>query len=572
MDKKVKRSNISRLRESLAFLPYLGEWMPLAFFVGVCCGLVMMAFYFSLLLLQNIFAYVPIYLSMIIGALVTALFLRFGRKEIQGSGIPNYIHCRKGEGDIGLKDVGSKFLASASAIGSGCIAGKEGPAIFMGGGIASFWARLLRFPVDKRNMTVTIGGAAATSAIFQAPLGGTIFAIEIPYRHDVDAPEYMPAFLSSLISYFVFRYGIKLISGEVPRLLDLPITSFPITPRHILYALIVGVITGLVGVLFVKTFHYLRQNIAPRFKSEVSAMVGVGLAAFVSFLALIVIKESIPFGGTGFNILNYIPSHPNLDVNFLLIILAATLLASSLTVGMGVSGGVFGPALVIGGCVGGIFGLLVDPVNVSAYMVIGMSASHTASTKTPIASLVLIMEMTGFPPVFIAMAVANIAAFFISGEKSLYHGQMRDRFEALVQKLDELDVLSALKVKDIMQKDVLCLREKQSVLEAKELFTETGKHTIPVLGPKKIVHGVLTVDDIRGEEDDTLIDEIMVKEPMMLDPEKSLKEALYFFNDQDIDRAPVISEKGELLGFFTLRDIIRTHRKYIAEHHLLVEK
>ncbi len=178
----MKRSEIALFRESDAFLPYLREWMPLAFFVGVSCGLLMMAFYFSLLLLQSLLIGIPVYWSMIIGGLVTAVILRLGRGEIQGSGIPHYIQCRKGTGDILLKDVGSKFIASSAAIGSGCIAGKEGPAVFMGGGIALFWSRLLKFPIGRRNMTVTIGGAAATSAIFQTPLGGAIFATEIPYN------------------------------------------------------------------------------------------------------------------------------------------------------------------------------------------------------------------------------------------------------------------------------------------------------------------------------------------------------------------------------------------------------
>ncbi len=546
--------------------------MPLAFFVGISSGLLMMAFYFSLLFLQSLFAHIPVYLSMIVGGLVTALFVLFGKGVIQGSGIPHYIHCRKGEGDIKLKDVGSKFLASAAAIGSGCIAGKEGPAVFMGGGIAFLWARLLKFPIGKRNSTVTIGGAAATSAIFQTPLGGAIFATEIPYRHDIDAPEYMPAFLASLISYFTFRYGTGWIIGETPRLLDLHISTPLSTAHHFLNAFIVGLIAGLVGILFVHIFHYARGKIAPRFRPEVTVMIGVSLAALITFITLILIKERIPFGGTGFHILNYIESHPDLGVNFFGIILAATLLISTLTVGMGVSGGVFGPALVIGGSVGGIFGLIADPGNVSAYIVIGMSASHTASTKTPIASLVLILEMTGFPPVFIAMAIANIAAFFVSGEKSLYHGQMSDRLEELVHKLDELDILAVIKVEDIMEENVLSLKENQSVFEARKLFTETGKHTMPVTDQNSIVHGILIFDDIRSEKDEIPIKEIMQKRPTVIGSEISLKDALYYFYDQDIERAPVVNKKGELLGFLTQRDIIRTHRQYVAEHYVPKQK
>lgn len=564
MARRKRKSIIEQISESQSFLSYLKEWMPLAHVVGISSGIVMMTFYFSIIALQSVLAHVPVYLSMAIGGLLTSLFLWLGIKKTAGSGVHHYINCRKGVETIELKEMGSKFLASSAAIGSGCIAGKEGPAMFIGGGIALFWARLLKFPVEKIKMTVTIGGAAATSAIFQAPLGGAIFATEVPYRHDIDAPEYMPAFLSSLISYFIFRYGVELITGDVPRILDLHITGSFYTLRHFFDSFIVGFVAGLVGVLFVKTFHFARVKIAPRFRPEVSVMIGIGISAIITFVTLKIVMTNVPFGGTGFHILNYIESHPDVGVNFLITILVATILACSFTVGMNVSGGVFGPALVVGGSTGGIVGLMLDPANVSAYIVIGMSAVHTAVTKTPIASLVLIMEMTNFPPIFLAMAIANVAAFFISGDNSLYHTQMRERFEEIIKDLIETDVLARFDVEDVMQRDVICIRENRPVSEAKKLFSDTRKHMLPVTGPDNVLQGVLMADKIRKAGDDTVVKEVAIEPPLSLNPEDSLKDALYKFYDTDVERAPVVDKDGRLIGFITLRNIIHTHREHVA--------
>lgn len=560
----MKESIIAQLRESQSFQSYVREWMPLALVVGISGGIFMMAFYFAIQTVQYIFVHVPVYVSMIAGGLVSSLFIWRKRRKIQGSGVHHYIGCRKGIDSIEPGDIVPKFLASSAAIGSGCIAGKEGPAIFIGGGIALLWARLLNFPVHKRNMTVTIGGAAATSAIFQTPLGGAIFATEVPYRHDIDAPEYMPAFLSSLVSYFVFRYGTALITGDVPRILDLHINTSLSSLQHFLHSFLTGIVAGLVGVFFVKTFHYTRTRIAPRFRPEVSVLTGVALSALISLAVLKIVSGDVPFGGTGFQILNYIESHPELGVHILLAFLVSTVLACSLTVAMNVSGGVFGPALVVGGCTGGIVGLIVDSGNVSSYVVIGMSAVHTATTKTPIASLVLIMEMTDFPPIFLAMAIANVAAFFVSGDSSLYHGQMRGRFEEIVDELAEMNILSQQKVRDVMETRAVFLFENDAVSEARKTFTDTNKKTLSIIDSDSVVRGILRIGDIRKENDDTPVNAVMTKPSLTLNPDDSLEEALYQFYDYDIEQAPVADTEGKLVGFLTLRDIIREYRKHVA--------
>ena len=545
-------------------LSYTRRWVLLALLVGICCGAVMIGFYLAISGLRLLFTGVPVYLSMIVGGVVAAIFIRFRKRDTNGTGIPYYIKCRRGAGDIRLSDVGAHFVTSAVAIGSGCIAGKESPAVFMGGGIALWLARLLRFPKVKRNLTLTIGGAAATAAIFQAPLGGSIFAAEIPYKHDLDAPEYMPAFLASLISYFTFKLGILWITDDYPHLLDLNISSSLNSPLQLLNSLIVGIVTGLVGVVFVYTFHLARQKFAPLFRPEFAVLVGISITALGSFIALCLTKTDLPFGGTGFHILNYIENGPHISIEFLSVILVGTILASSLTVGMGISGGVFGPSLVIGGCVGGIIGLIVDPENVSAYVVIGMSASHAASTKTPIASMILILEMSGFPPIFIAMAIANIAAFFVSGSKSLYFGQISDRLEELVHKIGDMDIISLLKVKDIMDRNSISVEENQTVSVVKQLFADSGKQSLPIINNENVLRGVITLNDVGNKGDHTLIRHILKEKPVVVTPDTSIKDALALLFDQETKGIAVVDNKGRFSGFLTMKDIITACRHYVS--------
>ncbi len=550
---------------SQSFIGYVRLWVPLSIAIGIGSGLLMTLFFITVETMRSALSQIPIYYTMIMGGIVTAIAVKYYGPSIQGSGVSEYIAARHGKTKFDLKGGITKFVTSSVVMGSGCIVGSEGPAIYVGGTLSQLIPqKISKFPIKRETITV-LGGAAATAALFQAPLGGTIFAAEIPYRHDIDAPAYTPSFLAAITGFLTFRYSTKLIFGAPPRLLTLHIGTYHENFQGFLFALLVGLSAGLVGLLFVNIFWLSRKLSTKYFSDTVRPIIGTILAAITVFLIVTLVSQEPPLNWNGFDMLNTLDQENEFDVLTYSFLIILTILGTSFTVGFGVSGGVFAPALVVGGGVGGIIGLLLDPANASAYIVLGMSASHTATTKTPIASLVLIIELTGYPTVFLApLAIANVVAYFVSGKKSLYTGQYNDRAEAFLKDIEEHEILHNYKVKDIMTTNVISIKSNFPVHAAKQIILETGKHTLPVVGPENKVIGIITPEIIRNAPDDEPVTKYMETRFYTVPPDITLKELFDLFIKIDDERVIVTNQENQLLGIVTVRDLIRTTRKAIV--------
>ncbi len=507
----------------------------------------------------------PIYLTMILGGIATFLGVKYLGEEIRGSGISHYIAARHGHKEFTIKGGVTKFVTSSVVLGSGCIAGAEGPAMYVGGTIATYMSKNRLKTKESASAIITLGGAAATAALFQAPLGSTIFAAEIPYRHDMDAPAYTPSFLSAIIGFFTFRYITRFILGETPRLVVLHLEEYSETLEGLLFAVIVGLAAGLVGLVFVNVFWFCREFSEQYIEKSVSPIVGTVLTGIVVFFIFFMLPEEPPFDWTGFNLLNILDQQPEFSIVVFSLLIIATILGTSLTIGFGVSGGVFAPALVVGGGVGGIIGLLLDPMNVSSYIVLGMSASHTATTKTPIASLVLVIEITGFPTTFLApIAIANVVAYFVSGDRSLYTGQYEDRTEVFLEEIGEHELLDHYTVRDIMTRNIFFVKSSNPIAVAKQLIIETGKHTIPVIDSEGKVIGIVTPESLQNAPDDAIVTDFLASPFHTIDSSITLRALLDFFLKIEEERVIVVDNEKRLLGIVTLRDVIRTTRKAVV--------
>ena len=230
-------------------------------------------------------------------------------------------------------------------------------------------------------------------------------------------------------------------------------------------------------------------------------------------------------------------------------------------------GGIFGPALSVGAMMGIIFAIVLnitDPLQITSYAIIGMSASHAATTKTPIASVLLILEITGLPSLIIPIVMANITAYVTSGHKSLYESQIHSRDANILRELSQYDQLDDFHVHDVMttREFIQTASPETTLKEFKRMTKKTNKHTFPVVEGDNLL-GIITVGDMTAMLDDSPnanVSEAMTKDVIIFDKNMTGKDAMYILVEKDLERCPVM-DGDKIVGIITIKDILRGHKK-----------
>src|SRR5512146_2821141 len=441
------------VRTRLRRASYLRKWVALGALIGIVGGLGAILFYTALetatrLFLGVLAGYTPptpageggapiteaarpwaIQLVVALGGLISGLIVFRFAPEAEGHGtdaaISAFHHAaRRIRGRIPLV----KLVASAITIGSGGSGGREGPTAQIGAGFGSFLARVLDLDARDARIAVSTGMGAGIGAIFRAPLGGAVLAVEVPYREDVEAEALVPAFVGSIVAFSIFGtiVGFDPIFGRVSG------AGFT-DPRQLIYYSLIGLAAGLVGRLYIGSFYgltrWFRGLTIPRPLRPAIAGVGVGLLALVLPGVL----------GAGYGWVQ-----AGLDRTALLglplwVVLAlpvAKILATSLSIGSGGSGGVFGPGMVIGGLLGaGIWRLLEPiapgvPVDPAPFVIVAMMALFGSIAHAPLAVMLMVAEMTDslamLGPAMLAIGIATL----VVGDRSMYASQLRSRADS----------------------------------------------------------------------------------------------------------------------------------------------
>jgi len=209
-------------------------------------------------------------------------------------------------------------------------------------------------------------------------------------------------------------------------LLSLVTSSITITFVNSLQFLLFGIIAGFLGIGFSLLFRYLSKGFERYIKNHFLPLIGMAITAIIVFLVDdFWLPEGVKLSGTGFRSINNLLTNESIGIGILFVLLLGKIIVTSTCVGFGNSAGVMGPTLVTGAALGLLYSRLFPSLDATALMVVGMSAMHTSTTKTPIASMILVLEMVGFPNLIIPIILTNAMAFMISMDFSLYKGQIR---------------------------------------------------------------------------------------------------------------------------------------------------
>lgn len=429
------------------------------------------------------------------GLLAGWLVFRFA-PEAEGHGTDAVIDAfHKKGGEIRGRVPIIKAVASAITIGTGGAGGREGPIAQIGAGFGSVFAKAVKLSPRDRCLLVASGMGAGIGAIFHAPLAGALFAAEVLYREiDFEFEVIVPATVASIIGYATGALAF----GWEP-LFHTP-TLFFRNPVELVGYLVLAVVLALSSGVFIKVFYWTRDLFrALGLPNWSKPMLGGLLAGCIGFF----FHDAL---GTGYGIVQR-ALDGEATISFLLLAVVLRMATTSLSIGSGGSGGVFGPSVVLGGALGGAVGTalhVASPVlvpNPEAFVLVGMAAFFAAAANTPLSSVIIVSEMTGNYNLLVPTLWTCSIAFALSTRTSLYENQVGSRADAPVHSGQmALEVLRRLKVRDTM----LTLEGAQRRLvdpgtpfeELVNRFSETGGGAFPIVQDGRL-QGIVTDAQLR---------------------------------------------------------------------------
>ena len=388
-----------------------------------------------------------------------------------------------------------KLLTSMLTIGSGGSAGREGPVAQVGAGFGSYLADLLRLGYHDRRVLVVSGMAAGIGGMFRAPLGAALFAVEVLYSDpDFESEALIPAIISSIVSYVV----VASFTGwdAIFHTVNVPFGR----PHELLAYLVLGMVVAAVGYIYVKVFYGMRDRVFGPMPIPAWTKPAVG-GLLLALLALAV--PQVLGGGYGWLQLTM---DNQLPLKILVLLLPAKILATSFTISSGGSGGVFAPSLVIGGVTGAIFADLSSRVApqlappAAACVLVGMGGFFAGVAKVPIASLIMVAEMSGSYGLLVPMMLVSSVAYLLMRNVSIYEAQVPGRIDSPAHLGEfQIDVLERLTVDEVMDPDqrVISVPAGTPFETVLDMVADTDQYAFPVVEADGEVEGMFSINDVR---------------------------------------------------------------------------
>ncbi len=568
-DPRIDRSPIhiieSRLTQILTLnvREYLKKWLPLSIFIGIVGGFGAIIFQLLLDLIWTLCygtGTVPWYFILLlpaIGGLIAGMIIHRFAPEAAGHGtdaVIDALHHKAGK--MRPRVVPVKVIASAITIGTGGSAGREGPIAQIGAGLASFMGAKLKLSRSDLRIFVVSGMAAGFSAIFKAPLGSAIFAMEVPYKNDLETNAVIPSMISSVVAYLVFIP----FYGTAP-IFHVPSSELGITTDNFLCIFLVGILVGLAGIVFVKVFYGVRNY----FRSiNMPFFLKTGIGGLMVGIIGLTLPQVL---GLGWNTIQGILDGNFTSVTFLLALVVGKMIATSLSIGSGGSGGVFFPSLLIGGALGGMIATIFGMDYLPLCVLVGMGAMMAGVTKTPVSTSIMITEMVGGYMALIPVMIGSVISYIVTGKHTIYEKQ-------IAQKSFSMDVssLSMIKVSKAMSKKVVTIPYDASIDDAFHIASENPHYLYPVVDDENRILGVAPrerIEEVHERIPNSSVMEVLQTHYEPLESDRKVLTAFEIMNDKQISRMIVVDPEDtrKVVGTITRYDILKIMEHLDERHH-----
>jgi chloride channel protein, CIC family len=557
-----------------------------ALLVGIGAGLGAVAFRWLIGIVQNLAysdthtflnAIAPYHLLIIPalgGIIVGPIIYRFAR-EAKGHGVPEVMEAvaLRG-GKIRPRVALVKSITSAICIGTGGSAGSEGPIAQIGSAIGSTIGQWLHLSDEQVKNLVACGAGGGIAAIFNAPIAGALFAIEVVLGR-LNTVNFGAVVISAVTADVI----ANIFEGNSAAFI-VPQYSLASPSELGLYALM-GILLAVVSVGYNRLLYFVEDLFDDiKFLPEyVKPAIGGILLGVLGILSLKVDGFPRVFG-VGYDTITDV-LFGKIALHFLLLLFVLKLLATVLTLGSGNSGGVFAPSLFMGAMLGGAFGIVANHFfpNITApsgaYALVGMAAFFGGSARAPMTAILILFEMTGDYHIILPLMLTTVISTIVSriiDKESIYTLKLSRRGIHLEAGQD-IDVMQGVSVGEIMTTSFETVNPEMSLQELSDLFTASHSHGYAVMTAENELIGMVSISDfdqilLKGSIEGLTVNDIATKKGLLVAyPDEPMWKALKRIGSRNISRLPVVEGPGSrnLVGIIYQRDIIRAYNHAIAK-------
>ncbi|HVS70336.1 MAG TPA: chloride channel protein [Phycisphaerae bacterium] len=497
------------------------------------------------------------------------------------------------------------LLASSLTIGTGGSAGPEAPIAIIGSSVGSIIAALAGISRSNSATLVGCGAAAGISAVFDAPIAGVLFALEVMLR-DFSVKTFTPIVFSAVIATTTFRGLHNGGGGGLARgLFEVPThgaaVSFNLyeTPNYLLLGLVCGVLAVVLTALMENVGHWFRRMrpVNPFFHPAL----GAGISGVCGVVLMIVLRPAVyarsapgagnwyvPIFASGYPTVMqaldpsaYVNGHmiAGLTIGVLVVLSVTKILATAFTLGSGGSGGVFAPSLFIGATAGGALGLgmrdLGMAVHPSAYALVGMGAVLAAIIQAPLMGIILLFELTRNYQIMLPIMLAAVTAtvvYRLAMKESIYTLPLREigvRLGAAVG----MGALRRIGVDQLPLRRAPVAKPEESLAEIVKRSQASGSTDYVVLDSKGAYLGLLTGEDVRvvmlapESAPLLLVGEVMRTNVPPLKMTDTLEAAWDLFARHELNQLVVLRGEGknqQVEGMLARGDLMRRYHEELG--------
>ena len=512
----------------------------------------------------------------LIGISLTVLFVRYIVKDDIGHGVSKILYSiSRKSSRFKPHNNWSSMVASSLTIGLGGSVGSEAPIVLTGASIGSNLARMFKLNYKYVTLMVGCGASGAIAGIFNAPIAGVVFTLEV-LMLDLTMAYIIPLLISAvtatILSYFFMGEGVLLHPHVMP---------FHI--KTILFYILLGIFTGMVGFYFTRALMFFEKKFGGIKNSVVRLVSGGIVLGLLIFIFPPLWGEGytsikIIFSGNGSELLNNLLFAGWRDNAYLVLVVLAGILifkviAVSATTGAGGVGGIFAPALFMGAIAGYFLVRLLNTVYdlglpEENFALAGMAGMMAAIMHAPLTAIFLIAEITGgyglFIPLIITSTVAYVTVMRFEPH-SVYTKRLAERGELITHHKDKA-VLLLMKLNELIETDFETLKPDATLRDLVKAVSVSNRNLFPVVDKDGYIKGMVKLSEVRSlifEPD--LYDTVMVKDLMympehFISPDDNMEDVAEKFESSGRYNLAVI-ENGKYLGFISRASVFSSYRK-----------
>lgn len=504
------------------------------------------------------------------GGLMVGPLIHRWAKEARGHGIPEVMEAVAVRGGhIRPRQVVVKTLASALTIGTGGSVGREGPIVHIGAGMGSLLGQWTRISGPQLRTLTACGAAAGIAGTFNAPVAGALFAVEV-ILGDFAVMEFSPIVIASVLATVVSRHFL----GDFPAF-AVPVHEL-VSPWELGVYVVLGLVAGGVALLFVRTLYGAQTRLeatpVPRWLLPAVGGLGVGAigVAYPEVLGVGYETTSAALAG-------------ELGIGLVAVLILAKLLATSIALGSGASGGIFAPSLFLGAMTGSLVGGLAHtwfPAvtgGPGAYALVGMGAVVAGATQAPISAILIIFEMTSDYKLILPLMAACIIATVVTtrGHRASIYTEKLKRRGIEIFRGHELNILKGIRTREVMTQDLVAVDAGSRLERLLSLLSEEPRSTIYVTGPDGALMGVIRQPDLYNAVAHAealapviVAGDLALEEIPTLSPDTGLDTVMRIFAEQQPEELPVLDHGNRLQGVVTRRHVMDAYNRELMKRDM----